>query len=159
MDINNHANSPAGTRFMVKDPGPEVDGREAWDKNLYYDYEHYLERLGNRSVLSGQKREDYRRWLRNPTSSLIGEGFQARQKDANTRTQALAHFELQDYQVYRKAETIRGHNYTARYAICTWDSFEIICAVHRGLKHFGISPFFQLAYPAFYPALPSSFNY
>jgi hypothetical protein len=96
-----------------------------------------LERSGNRSVLTGIKREDYRRWLRNPSGPLIGATAKAKARDANTRTQALRHFELQDNQVYRKSETINGHRFPAHYAVCMWDSFDIICRIHRALKHFG----------------------
>lgn len=52
--------------------------------------------------------------------------------------QALVNFELQDNQVYRKAETIRGHFFPAWYAVYTWDSFDIIYTVYRGLKYFGM---------------------
>jgi hypothetical protein len=104
---------------MVIDPGPEVDGRKAWDTDLTHAFEHYLERSGNRSVLTGKKRDDYRRWLRDPAAKPQGEGKADRQADANTRTQALNHFELQDNQVYRKAETVRKHLFPARYAVCT----------------------------------------
>jgi hypothetical protein len=63
LDISRPTDSPAGTRFMVPTPSPKKDGRESWLSTIAAEYEHYLERSGNRSVLTGQKREDYRRWL------------------------------------------------------------------------------------------------
>jgi hypothetical protein len=124
---------------MFLDLGPEADGRQCWDTDLCHLYEHYIERSNNRSVLTGKKRADYRRWLANPSGDVEGETKEERQFDANTRTPALRHFELQDNQVYRKAETIKGHRFPARYAVCIWDSYDIICRIHRALKHFGKS--------------------
>jgi hypothetical protein len=137
LNLSTPNDSPAGTRFMISSPPPEKDGRQCWPDNLHQEYEYYLERSGNRSVLTGEKREHHRFWLMNPKAKLRGETPKDRQEDANRRTQILANFELQDGQVYRKAETIKGHLFPARYAVCTWDSFDIICRMHRGLKHFG----------------------
>jgi hypothetical protein len=63
LNISRPTDSPAGTRFMVPTPSPEKDGRESWPSTIAAEYKHYLERSGNRSVLTGQKREDYCRWL------------------------------------------------------------------------------------------------
>jgi len=139
LNISNLDNSPRGTRFMLPNPSLEANGRECWDINLCHAYKHYLERSNNQSVLYRKKRADYRRWLGNPKGPLEGETKEERQDDANTRTQALRYFELQDNQVYRKAEMIKGHRFPARYAVYTWDSYDIICCIHRALKHFGKS--------------------
>jgi hypothetical protein len=147
LDITNLDNSPRGTRFMLPDPGPEADGREYWDTDLCHKYEHYIERSNNRLVLFGKKRADYRRWLSNQSGPLEGNTRKERQFDANTRIQAIRHFELQDNQVYRKAETIKGHRFPARYAACTWDSYDIICRIHRALKHFGKSLESHVSHP------------
>jgi hypothetical protein len=152
LNVNKITDSPAGTRFMVPSPPPEVDGRECWPPNLHEEYSYYLERSLNRSVLTGLKREDHRRWLRNPSGKLQGETTQERAEDANKRTQILANFELQDNQVYRKSETIKGHLFPARYAVCVWDSFDIICRIHRSLKHFGEFRGHVTRLPLFYPA-------
>ena len=147
LNISRFTNSLRGTRFMLPNPRLEANSRECWDIDLRELYDYYLERSGNRSVLTVDKREDYRRWLRNPSGPLVGATAKAKARDANTRTQALRHFELQDNQVYRKSETINGHRFPPRYAICIWDSFDVICRIHRALKHFGLScdlpPFFQ----------------
>jgi hypothetical protein len=118
LNINKITDSPAGTRFMLPEAAPEVDGREYWPNNLRADYEYYLERSGNKSVLRGQRREDCRRWLRNPSGKLQRETLKEKAADANIRTHVLANFELQNSQVYRKAETIKGHFFPARYAVC-----------------------------------------
>jgi hypothetical protein len=137
LSVLKPTDSPAGTRFMLPEAAPEVDGRECWPENLRAEYEYYLERSGNRSILTGQRREIHRRWLRNPSGTLQGLTPKEKAADANNRTHTLANFELQDNQVYRKSETIKGHLFPARYAVCIWDSFDIICRMHRALKHFG----------------------
>ena len=96
LDITNINNSPRGTRFILPDPGPEVNGREYWDTDLYYAYEYHLERSDNRGVLFGKKRADYHRWLNNPSGPYKGETKEERQFDRNTRIQTLGYFELQD---------------------------------------------------------------
>jgi hypothetical protein len=87
LDISRPDESLIGTRFMVPIPSLEKDGRESWPITIEAEYEYYLERSGNRSVLTGQKREDYRRWLRNPNGRPIGETTEERRADQNTRTQ------------------------------------------------------------------------
>ena len=115
----------------------ELEGRYYWLVSYKDDYTYYLERSGNRSVLTGLKRETCRYWLKNPSGPLRGDTPAKRQSDANKRNFIIAHFELQDNQVYRKSEWIRGKLFPARYAVCIWDSYEIICRIHRALKHFG----------------------
>jgi hypothetical protein len=149
LRIDRVAESPRGTKFMVGTPPPEADGRQCWPSNTEREYEYYLERSGNRSVLTVQKRADYRRWLKTPDGPAQGETPEERQADRNTRTQALRGFELQDNQVYRKSEIVKGYTLPPRYAVCVWDSFAIICRIHRAMKYFGkraraSTPFFTL---------------
>jgi len=122
---------------MCPEPPAEADGRHCWPEGCYLEYDHYIERSGNRSVLTGVKREAYRRWLRNPSAKPVGDTPKEKADDRNTRTQCLKFFELQDDQLYRKAETVKGHLFPARYCVCVWDSWDIICRTHRHLKHFG----------------------
>ena len=151
LDISRPTDSTARTRFIVLTPAPEKDGCEAWPTTVEKEYKYYLERSGNRSVLTGQKREDYQRQLRNSSGKPLGETAIDRQTDQNTRTQgkyihyslykiyiliyslALSNFKLQDNQVYRESEIIKGYTFLARYAIYTQDSFEIICRIHCSL--------------------------
>jgi hypothetical protein len=60
-----------------------------------------------------------------------------RQRLHSLKNWTKLHFELQDAQVYRKAETIYGQSYPARYAVCVYDSGDLIAAVHRSLLHAG----------------------
>jgi hypothetical protein len=139
LSLANMEVSPRGTAFMlpIPDAEPELEGRECWAVSFEDDFTYYLERSGNRSVLTGLKRETCRYWLKNPSGPLRGDTPAKRQSDANKRNFIIAHFELQDNQVYRKSEWIRGKLFPARYAVCVWDSYEIICRIHRALKHFG----------------------
>ena len=59
LDISRPTDSPAGTRFIVLIPTPKKDDREFWPSTIEKEYRYYLERSGNRSVLTGRKREDY----------------------------------------------------------------------------------------------------
>jgi hypothetical protein len=51
--------SPYGTVFMLPlpDAEPELEGRLCWPASFKDDYTYYLKRSGNRSVLTGLKRE------------------------------------------------------------------------------------------------------
>jgi hypothetical protein len=138
LNIGRISKSPRGTRFMLPDPEPEADGRECWDADLHELYDYYLESFGNQSVLMADKCKAYCCWLHNPSGPLAGAMAKARACNANTHIQALHYFELQDNQVYCKSETIKGHHFPAHYAVCIWDSFEIICIFHHALKHFGL---------------------
>jgi hypothetical protein len=139
LSLDHIENSPRGTRFLllIPDAEPELEGRQCWPVDFEDDFTFYLERSGNRSILTGIKREDCRYWLRNPSRQLRGDTAALRVSDANKRHCILAYFELQDNQVYRKSEMIKGKLFPARYAVCIWDSYEIITRVHRALKHFG----------------------
>ena len=59
LDISWPTNSLARTQFIVLTSAPEKDGRETWPSTIEKEYEYYLKRLGNRSVLTGQKRGGY----------------------------------------------------------------------------------------------------
>jgi hypothetical protein len=112
--------SPRGTAFMlpIPDAKPELEGRQCWPVSFKDDYTYYLEYSGNRSVLTGLQRETCRYWLKNPSGALRGDTPTARAKDTNKRHFILLYFELQDNQVYRKSEIIKGKLFPARYAVC-----------------------------------------
>jgi hypothetical protein len=103
-------NSLRGTRFLLLILGtePELEGRQCWPVDFEDDFTFYLERFGNRSILTGIKREDCRYWLRNPSGQLRRDTAALRASDTNKRHCILAHFELQDNQVYQKSEMIKG---------------------------------------------------
>ena len=70
LNINTLADSPAGTRFVALTPPPEKARYESSPASVEIAYEYYLEKSGNWSALTGQNREDYRCWLRNPVEDL-----------------------------------------------------------------------------------------
>ena len=63
--------------------------------------------------------------------------FELHIRDVRLKDWTLKHFLLDDNQIYRKAETVRGIEYNQRYAACTYDSFDLITGTHRGLHHAG----------------------
>ena len=80
--------------LYILDAEPELEGRQCWPVSYEDDYTYYLERSGNRSVLTGLKRETCRYWLKNPSGPLRGDSSAERQKDANKHNFIIAHFEL-----------------------------------------------------------------
>jgi hypothetical protein len=58
---------------------------------------------------------------------------------SNLRIWTLRYFELDNNQIYRSAETVRGVEYGRRYALCDYDSFACLTRLHRGLHHAGKS--------------------
>jgi hypothetical protein len=80
--------------------------------------------------------------LRNPSIQYSKEVYPDSKERARLRSlkdRTLKHFLLDDNQIYRKAETVRGIEYNQRYAACTYDSFDLITRTHRGLHHAGKS--------------------
>jgi hypothetical protein len=73
LNLSTPNDSPTSTRFMISSPPPEKDGRQCWPNNLHQEYKYYLKRLGNRSVLTREKRKHHRFWLINPKAKLRGE--------------------------------------------------------------------------------------
>jgi hypothetical protein len=75
LSLDHMENSPHGTRFLLPlpDAKPELEGCECWPVSFEDNYTYYLERSGNRSVLTGVKREDCRYWLKNPSRELRGD--------------------------------------------------------------------------------------
>jgi hypothetical protein len=53
LSVNKLTNSPAGTCFMLPEAALEVNRRECWPESLRVEYKHYLERSGNKSILTG----------------------------------------------------------------------------------------------------------
>ena len=96
LSLANIEVSLRGTAFMlpIPDTEPELEGRECWAVSFKDDFTYYLKRSGNRSVLTGLKRETYRYWLKNPSGPLYRDISAERHKDANKRHFILAHFEL-----------------------------------------------------------------
>jgi hypothetical protein len=62
LSLNYMENSLRGTRFLLPIPNtePELEGRQCWPVSYEDDYIYYLKRSGNRSVLTGLKRETCR---------------------------------------------------------------------------------------------------
>ena len=129
----------------------EITKRPAFNDANAKDFERWISQDGhtNKSVLTPQKRMEYRFWLNNPGEKVTGTR-EEKQKRYNDRNFALNHFELQRGQVYRKAETSRGIQYGVRLALCTWDSFRLVAEVHEELKHTGINKTFDIVRQRYY---------
>jgi len=143
MDINDPASSPHGAQFVPQLPieGSEPIGIDPFPPALALEYEDYLEASTNRSVLTSRRRAEMKDILRNPTILYTERTVPDRNERGrlnNLKSWTLKHFVLDDNQIYRKAEIVRGIEFNQRYAVCTYDSFELISRVHRALFHAGI---------------------
>ena len=96
LSLNHMENSPHSTRFLlpISNAEPELEGRQCWPVSYKDDYTYYLKRSGNRSVLTGLKRETCQYWLKNPSGPLRGDSSTEHQKDTNKRNFIIAHFKL-----------------------------------------------------------------
>ena len=91
-------------------------------------------------MLLPRRRAEMKDILRNPSIQYSKEVYPDGKERARLRSLkdwTLKHFLLDDNQIYRKAETVRGIEYNQRYAACTYDSFDLITRTHRGLHHAG----------------------
>jgi hypothetical protein len=59
--------------LYIPDAEPELEGRQCWPASFKEDYTYYLKSSGNRSVLTGLKRETCQYWLKNPSGLLRGD--------------------------------------------------------------------------------------
>jgi len=149
MDVTDPASSPQGVNFAPLFPprAAEPPGIDPFPPTLLAQFDQYLLDFPNRAIMSSRRRMEIRGFLQNPRqpiSSALGRDELARQR--SLRHFALKYFVLDDNQIYRKAETVRGVELNRRYAACTSDAFELIAGVHRGLHHAGKSstPYFEL---------------
>jgi hypothetical protein len=145
MDPNDPAQSPHGVYFLPQLPPitSEPDGQEPFTAGLDDEFETLVRDGPNRKILTPTRRWEMRTILRNPTKRVetlfnVEDPYSAELARLRTlRNWTIRHFELQDQQVYRSAETVRGVELPARYCLCTYDAFECLARLHRGLYHAG----------------------
>jgi len=141
MDVNDPTSSPFGAQFVPRLPttGVEPSGIIPFTNQDAIDFETYLTQSTNRKMLSSARRAHMKDILQNPniqfSEHIYGRAEKGRLQ--NLKVWTLKHFELQDMQIYRKAEKVYNIEYNARYATCTYDAFELIARTHRGLHHAG----------------------
>jgi len=138
MDIGLPASSPSGVNFMPSSPPPARGGLDPWpnsdDLNIKF-IDMVLKNKGN-CLLTPLKRLDYRYYLNNRTATSQAVDRAQRRRQAHDKHWALTFFELQDNQVYRKAEQkSNGTWFKARYAAYTYDAIEFIQKAYCNLHH------------------------
>jgi hypothetical protein len=117
------------SRNMAAD-GPFPDDTErafdiflnAPDRDKWYQFGH-------------QKQAEYRHWLLHPNSEVRGGTRQERQQQYNQKNKAVTKFELRSGQLWHKVTDTSS----AKYVVCTYESFERIRYVHLKLEHAGVS--------------------
>jgi len=141
MDIRDPSSSPHGAVVMPSLPETLTElVNEPFSPNLAADFEDYAISSSNRSALTSRRRAEMKEILRHSDICYSKADYpdrKERQRLHSLKNWTKLHFELQDAQVYRKAETIYGQSYPARYAVCVYDSGDLIAAVHRSLLHAG----------------------
>ena len=104
MDIGLSASSPSSINFMPSSPA-QRNGVQPWPEdlnNLLMDF--IITEKGRLRLLTPRKCQDYRYYLNNRLATSDNVDPEARRKAAADKHWALTYFELQDNQVYRKAE-------------------------------------------------------
>jgi hypothetical protein len=138
MDVGLPSSSPSGVNFMPSSPPPAPNGVEPWHPDLNNEFMDMVLKNRANCLLTPLKRSDYRYYLNNRTAISKALDVRQRRRQAYDKHWALTFFELQDNQVYRKAEHRKdGMVVKARYAACTYDAFELICKAHCNLHHAG----------------------
>ena len=140
MDVNDPASSPSGAHFIPQLPPLGTEPIRPFLDSLELEFELNIRDGPNRKVLLPRRRAEMKDILRNPSIQYSKEVYHDSKERARLRSLkdwTLKHFLLDDNQIYRKAETVRGIEYNQRYAACTYDSFDLITGTHRGLHHAG----------------------
>lgn len=141
MDIRDPSSSPHGAIFMPSLPVSLTElVDEPFSPSLGAEFEDYALNSSNRSALTSRRRAEIKEILRHPDIHYSKADYpdsKERRRLHSLKNWTRLHFELQDAQIYRKAETIYGQCYPARYAVCVYDSGDLIAAVHRSLLHAG----------------------
>jgi hypothetical protein len=136
MDIGLPLSSPRGVMYLPSSLPPEPSGIQCFDKeDLTSKYLKWLGESSNRRVLTPLKRSNYREHLQNPIETSDHPDPVERQRYSNEKYHVLTNFELQDSQIYQKAEVKHSISFNSRYAVCYSDSLDIICRSHRRMGH------------------------
>jgi hypothetical protein len=153
MDVNDPASSPSGAHFIPQLPPLGTEPIRPFLDSLELEFELHIRDGPNRKVLLPRRRAEMKDILRNPSIQYSKEVYHDSKERARLRSLkdwTLKHFLLDDNQIYRKAETVRGIEYNQRYAACTYDSFDLITGTHRGLHHAGNYLLYDLHLVRFY---------
>jgi hypothetical protein len=110
---------------------------------LELDFTEYLRTNTNRSLLTSRRRWEIREILNHPTTpayilfNITSSHDLELGRLRNLKSWTLRYFELDNNQIYRSVETVRGIEYRKRYALYNYDTFTCIARLHRGLHYTG----------------------
>ena len=140
MDIGLATSSPSGVNFMPSSPPPARGGVDPWPNSddLNIEFIDIALKIRGNCLLTPLKRSDYRYYLNNRTAVSQAVDKAQRWRQTYNKHWALTYFELQDNQVYRKAEQRKDSTwFKARYAACIYNAIELIQKAHCNLHHAG----------------------
>lgn len=139
MDIGLVNGTPQGVLYLPRQPPPEPEGHESFPSpaTLEHAFIKWVNSAEgkNRKLLNPKKRNEYKYYLTHPNAKSIHYDPKERRHQATQKHHCINNYELQDSQVYRKAEYAEGKQRPARYAVCDYDSADIIQHIHRLLHH------------------------
>jgi hypothetical protein len=87
---------------------------QPFSDSLELEFELYVRNVPNRKVLSPRRRAEMKDILRNPLIQYSKEVYSSNKERArlySLKNWTLKHFLLDDNQIYRKPETVRGVEY------------------------------------------------
>jgi hypothetical protein len=104
--------SPRGQTFLPPAPNiianpPKID---SFPNPCHRNFDTFLIRSNSRKIFTIEKRDHYRRHLRNPLASAQGLTTQEHARDGNCRTHALRSFTLEQEEVFLRASQF-GNTY------------------------------------------------
>ena len=145
IDVLDPSQSPHRANFLPHLPPISVEPRgiNPFPDHLKQEFEDYLRTNTNRSLLTSRRRWEMREILNHPNTSahvlfnITDQHSTKLGRLRNLKVWTQRYFELDDNQIYRSAETIRGVAYEKRYALCDYDALACIGRLHRGLHHAG----------------------
>ena len=135
MDLGLPTPSPRGVMYLLAIPPSKPSRIQCWHDKTKDEFLDQLVKSRNRRVLKPLKRLNYRNHLREPNAKSDSPDKKERERFSNKKHYVLKHYELQDAQIYQKAESKHGVSYPARYAACYSNAFTIISRIHQLLHH------------------------
>lgn len=110
IDVGLQFDTPCGVMYLLSPPLLEPDRHKTFPDTLKKEYIEWLNTDDgkNRKLLTSKRRSDYCYFLKNPNEKSILADKKDRRREATEKFYFLKHFELQDKQIYGKAEAVHG---------------------------------------------------
>ena len=143
IDVTTTNARTSSTIFISSSPPaePSTSSRESnQTKQDEADFDEYLRLNPQRFILDASKRMTYCYHLQNPSMAPYDIGAK-QQADSNAKHTAQTYYELQDSQIYQRAEFDKAtrRQKPPKYIITYSDAFQLIADVYEALLYFSNS--------------------